>query len=577
MADPAAGGKMSGAEALLKLLARMGVERIFASPGSEWSPLYEALAKPHAAGEIPEYLSTRHEETAVAMASGYAKVTGKLPAVIIHTTVGSLHATMALRGALHERVPMVVLAGESIAFGEAEGHDPGHQWLRVLADMGGPAALVERCVKSSHRLHASAILERTIVRACQLATAEPQGPVFVSVPMEFLFEQIALDDRDDAVRVPAPMVPVETIESIAEDLARAKNPVIVTEELGRDPRAVERLVTIAELLGAPVLETWNLSYVNFPRTHPLYAGAGATDFAAGYIRDSDCVFLVETVVPWHPPSALPGPGTKVIALGTDPLQSHLPISGARAATIAAGDVERSLALLRERLAQKVASGTRAAAMQRWRGLHEERRQAQREEARGAGKRKPIDTRWVAHELDEALPADAIVVNETITHRRALHRHLSRLTPGRYIEGCYGGLGTGTGTALGVKSAMPDRPVVLLIGDGTFNYNPVLAALGASQEHKLPLLIVLFNNQGYLSQKSGVPAHFPDGWAVKSKRFIGISIAPSPDYAGLAPLFGGYGERVEDPAEVRPALKRGLDAVAGGRLAILELRLEPTNA
>jgi acetolactate synthase-1/2/3 large subunit len=309
----------------------------------------------------------------------------------------------------------------------------------------------------------------------------------------------------------------------------------------------------------------------------LYAGAGPTDLAAEYVRDSDCVFLVETVVPWHPPSALPGPGTKVIALGTDPLQAHLPISGARAATIVAGDVERSLALLRERLAQKVASGTRAAAMERWRVRHEERRAKQREEARASGTRKPIDTRWVAHELDEALPADAIVVNETITHRRALHRYLSRLTPGRYIEGCYGGLGTGTGTALGVKSAMPDRPVVLLIGDGTFNYNPVLASLGAAQEHRLPLLIVLFNNQGYLSQKSGVPAHFPDGWAVKSKRFAGTSIVPSPDYAGLAPLFGGYGERVEDPAEVRAALKRGLEAIAGGRLAILDVRLEPTNA
>jgi acetolactate synthase I/II/III large subunit len=567
----------SGAEAVLKLLRRMGVERIFASPGSEWSPLYEALAKPQAPGEIPEYVSTRHEETAVAMASGYAKITGKLPAVVIHTTVGSLHATMALRAALHERVPMVVLAGESIGFGETQGHDPGHQWLRVLADIGGPAALVERCVKRSFALNTSAILPQTIVRACQLAGAEPQGPVFVSVPMEFLFEKVCIDGRADAVRLPAPVAAAETVEAIATELAAAKSPVILSEELGRHPRAVEHLVTIAELLGAPVLETWNVSYANFPRTHPLYAGAGATDFVAEYVRGSDCVLLVEAVVPWHPPSALPGPGTKVIALGADPLQSHLPVSGARAGIVAAGDPERSLALLRERLAQKVASGTRAAAMERWRVRHEERRRTQREEARAAGARKPIDTRWVAHELNEALPADAIVVNETITHRRALHRHLTSLTPGRFIEGCYGGLGTGTGTALGVKSAMPDRSVVLLIGDGSFNYNPVLASLGAAQEHGLPVLVVLFNNFGYLSQKSGVPAHFPDGWAVRSGRFAGTSIVPSPDYAGLAPLFGGYGEKVEDPGEVRAALGRGLEAIARGRTAILDVRLEPTNA
>lgn len=100
---------LSGAEAFLRLLRQMGVEQIFASPGSEWAPVWEHLAKPYGSGaEIPAYLSTRHEEVAVAMASGYAKACGKLAAVMIHTTVGALHATMALRAARHERVPMVV-------------------------------------------------------------------------------------------------------------------------------------------------------------------------------------------------------------------------------------------------------------------------------------------------------------------------------------------------------------------------------------------------------------------------------------------------------------------------------------
>jgi len=104
---------LSGAEALLRVLARMGVDKIFASPGSEWSPVWEAYAKARAQSEgVPLYISSRHEEIAVGMASGYAKASGKLAAVMIHTTVGSLHAAMALRGAFHEQVPMVVLAGE---------------------------------------------------------------------------------------------------------------------------------------------------------------------------------------------------------------------------------------------------------------------------------------------------------------------------------------------------------------------------------------------------------------------------------------------------------------------------------
>src|SRR3974390_2730879 len=93
--------RMTGAETLLRTLRRMGVEKIFASPGSDWAPLWEALASPSAREEFPEYLSSRHEETAIAMASGYAKATGKLPAVVLPTTVGALHATMGMTAALH--------------------------------------------------------------------------------------------------------------------------------------------------------------------------------------------------------------------------------------------------------------------------------------------------------------------------------------------------------------------------------------------------------------------------------------------------------------------------------------------
>src|SRR5574342_777538 len=141
---------LTGAETLLRVLAHMGVERIFASPGSEWAPVWEAFAKAKAQSEgVPQYITSRHEEVAVGMASGYAKASGKLPAVMIHTTVGALHATMAMRGALHEQVPMGVFAGESIGFGEDGGPDVGGQWLSHLADMGGPAKLVDHTVKWS--------------------------------------------------------------------------------------------------------------------------------------------------------------------------------------------------------------------------------------------------------------------------------------------------------------------------------------------------------------------------------------------------------------------------------------------
>ena len=170
----------------------------------------------------------------------------------------------------------------------------------------------------------------------------------------------------------------------------------------------------------------------------------------------------------------------------------------------------------------------------------------------------------------------MVVEETITHRLAIHRYLDGLKPGSFFAGCIGGLGTGLSTALGVKAANPKRPMVCLIGDGSFNYDPVPAAFGAVQEHNLPMLIIMFNNQGYLSQKSGIPRYYPDGHAVKTNNFSGLHIVPCPEYAAMAKVFDGYGEKVEEPGEVRKAVERGLRAVAGGQLALIDVRLKPVE-
>ena len=188
----------------------------------------------------------------------------------------------------------------------------------------------------------------------------------------------------------------------------------------------------------------------------------------------------------------------------------------------------------------------------------------------------MDTRWVAHEISLVLPADAMVVEETITHRLAIHQYLDELKPGSFFNGCVGGLGTGLSTALGVKAANPGRPVICLIGDGSFNYDPVPAVYGAAQEHHLPFLTIMFNNQGYLSQKSGVPKYYPDGWAVKTNNYSGLHIGPCPEYSTIITAFGGYGERVEDPGEVRNAIKRGLDALKNGQSALLDIRLQPVE-
>ena len=127
-----------------------------------------------------------------------------------------------------------------------------------------------------------------------------------------------------------------------------------------------------------------------------------------------------------------------------------------------------------------------------------------------------------------------------------------------------------------EHAAPERPVVLAIGDGSFYYNAVPAAFGACQELGLPLLVVLFDNGGYASQKNDVVREYPEGWAVRTGKFIGTSITPRPDYVMLARAFGGEGERVEKPAEVRGALQRGLESIGKGRLALVHVVLPAIN-
>jgi acetolactate synthase-1/2/3 large subunit len=398
----------------------------------------------------------------------------------------------------------------------------------------------------------------------------------VSVPAEYLMEtMVAGAPAVAALPRPAEVAPA-VIDEIAQALCHARQPVIVTEEAGRDRAAVSSLVALAESLGAPVFEAWQPYYVNFPRTHPLYGGIVHEDMPDA-LAQADVIFLVEAVAPWHPPSAAPRDGTRVLVLGEDPLHSRLPFWGFRADLIAAGEVGPSLERLVERVRQIVPPGSRRAKIAHWGERHERERATRRDAARSAGSGTTLENRWIAHELNQVLPDDAILVNETITHRLDLLRLHERAGAGGFYEASYGGLGVGLGLALGVKHAQPDRPVVCTIGDGAFHYNPVVGSFGAAQEHRLPILVVLFDNAGYLSQRTDVATYHPGGAAVTRGRFGGTSIAPRPDYVLLARAYGGTGEKVERPSDVRPALQRGLEAVGGGQLALVHLALEPVGS
>ncbi len=557
---------MNGAAVFIDILNGHGVDTIFCSPGSEWPPVWEELARRKEAGEpCPRYFNVRHEEAAVAMASGYVKATGRMAAVLIHTAPGTLNAGLGLRSALHEELPMLVCCGESIDFGEMPEFDPGGQWVRYLADIGGPVKYAAGCTKWSLGVNSRAILASSVHRACQIAMSPPHGPVFLSIPFEFIHAPVA-GPVPRSYPKPAPAGACANVGEAVDVIRTSNRPLIIADTAGKDPEAIEQLVTFSELLSAPVVESSRQMYFNFPREHRLHGGFDPH----AYLADADLVFLVGAIAPWHPPSAGPR-NAKVITLDVNPLRPDLPYWGYQIDMSLAGDIAASLKAILAGLGKTPPSIDPA-----WREKavsdNATRRRNWLQIANDGKTKRPIEPYWFCHKLNDELPDGCIVVEETITHRMPIVQMLTRVGAGRYFGAESGGLGLGMGVALGIKSVRQDAPVVALIGDGSFNYNPVLACLGYAWEYRQPIITIVMNNGGYLSMQRGITALYPQGWAARSNTFFGHGISPNPNYAALADAFEAHGELIEQPDQIAPALQRAFAAERQGKSSVLDVRL-----
>lgn len=565
---------MHGGKALVKIFERAGVDYIFSSPGTEWPPVWEALAEAEERGDNrPRYINCRHEALAVAMASGYTKVTGRPQAVLLHATAGPLNAAMYLRAAYQERVPMVVCCGETAAFGEESRlPDPGNQWIHDLTDIGGPAELLRRCVKWSERVTSSTILVSSVERAMQIALEPPAGPVLLGVPFECLLDEVSLPEDNRPNRVArAIAVDEAAIQEAVDLLLRAQSPVLVTEHVGRDASAVNPLVELCESLAIPVMESFRPAFLNFPRNHPLYL-----PYDPRRIESADLVLVADAVSPWYPIRKGPKAGAKVVFLGDEYPYSRLPFWGYKADLALIAPPAATLARLLGRVkASEAFAGNRPAYEERSRRIREEHDKQMTTLQRDAVEHKndiPVDPRWLCQALNESIPPNGVIVEETTVHRTLIQNMIPRTQPMSYIARVTGGLGVSLGYALGAKLALKDRPVFVLIGDGGFHYNPVPSCLGLAQEYSLPIIVVVFNNQRYLSMERGLLRYYPDGAAKKTGVHFGGPILPNPDYRLYADIYGGYGVRVTDPKDIQPAVARALEHGAAGRLAVIDVVL-----
>jgi len=562
---------IDGGEALLQAFRACGADYIFCCSGSEWAPVWEAVARRHLDGEPgPQYLDLWHETVAAGMAAGYTVITRRPQPVLLHAGPGLLQGSCAIHGALLSGVPMLVLSSESITYGERPGQDPGSQWYRNLSLVGGPHTLVPGAFKWANQAPTIETLYEMILRTTELSQRSPAGPCYLNVPVEVLLDVWKPPPSQKPLAAPGRKItPPEEIEQLAERLRAAIHPLVLTETAGRDSAAYWALTNLCELLAIPVIESQGAVVSNFPRSHPMHLGSNADLLC----KDADLVLLVNCRAPWYPPSAKPT-RARIIVIDEVPQRPHIVYQVLNADQYLEGAVADTLQMTLAALKQRpLPEATIAERRLRHTAAHQAMVAAQdQSEETAASATGKINAVHLVSELRTLSSPDAIFVDETITHSRILQQHLKLDRPDSYFY-VQGGLGQGIAVALGIKLAARNRPVVLAIGDGSFLYNPILPSLAAARTLDLPILIVVFNNRQYLSMKLNHLRAYPDGAAVATKTFPGTDLTAQPDLASFAAPFGMLGTTVEAPAMLRPALAAALANVAAGRGAILNVLLD----
>jgi acetolactate synthase I/II/III large subunit len=490
-----------------------------------------------------------------------------MQAVLLHAGAGLLQGTCGIHGALLAEVPLLIFSAEAVTYGERAGADPGSQWYRNLSIVGGPHGLVDGIVKWANQVGSVETLYEMAKRAGELARRAPAGPVYLNVPVEVLLDVWSAPQFKQVTAAPAKRIsPPDEIDALVRSVATAENPVILSESAGRDPDAFHALVKFAEAFAIPVVETQGTVSGNFPKDHPLYLGSRLEPFMAS----TDLVLLVACRAPWYPPSNRP-PQAKTIVIDPTPQRPHMVHQVLFADAYLEGDIASTLRAAADRAPGMIDAKRRAERLDRHaaahRGLCAEIEAAETKAVAGDA----IAPVALVKALRETLPGDTIFVDETITHSGVVQQHLDWSAPKRYFY-VQGGLGQGIGVAIGIKMAAPAKPVVLLVGDGTFLYNPIVQALGAAKNNNAPILIVIFNNKKYLSMKFNHLRAYPDSVAVKQNLFHGVELDNQPPLHRFGEPYGMHCAEVSNLAELVPALRAAAASVANGRTAILNVML-----
>ena len=421
--------------AMLDALQEAGVSYIFANFGSDHPALVEAIAEARAVGRpIPAVVTCPNEMVAMSCAQGYAQLSGRAQAVVVHVDCGTQSLGGAVHNAAKARIPIFVFAGMSPFSQEGEARGSRNEFIHWFQDVHDQRGIVRQYMKYDNEIRTAHNVKQIVHRSLQIARSDPKGPVYLVGARETMEEEtrnIAIDVADWSPIAPTPL-PEAAVFDLVDAIQRARRPLVVTSYLGRNSAALTELVRFCNQLGVGVLESAP-NTVNYPHSDALYQGNHWNHpFQNRALAEADLVLVVDSDVPWIPTVSKPKDDAPIITIDVDPLKQSTPLWYIKARRSYRADAATALAQLNACL-DHVEIDVEAA---------ERRRQhyAERHLERGADLARletpsgdVVTPEYLTACVRRQVGLDAIIVNEGITNYPAICDHMAREKPGKPAE------------------------------------------------------------------------------------------------------------------------------------------------
>jgi len=574
-----------GSDFMVDVLKTLDLDYCAISPASMFRGVHEAIVN-YGKNVKPELLTCTHEEIAVSMAQGYAKIEGKPMAVMTHGTVGLQHAAMALYNSFCDRVPIYLMVGNII---DANKRAPGGDWVHSAQD---PASLVRDFVKWDDQPASLQHFAESAVRAYKIATTPPMAPVMLSLDTELQENPIA---DAESLRIPKlakvapPQGDANAIVETAKLLVAAEHPVLIVDRMVRTQAGMDQLVELAEVLQCPVVDQGGR--LNFPTRHPLNHSFRRNTLVA----QADVIVGIELNDYWGAVNLYDDrivrrgrpnykPSAKMVSIGVRDLFTKANYQEfqryAELDIAIGGDGEATLLALIEAVKRAVDPSRKSAYEARGKKLAAAKL-AQvdqfKSDATIGWDASPITMgRLCAEVYAQVYRDDWSLVGNGIRNEWPLR--LWNFDKSYRWNGASGGGGVGYNAPASLGAALANknhgRLTITINGDGDLMFTP--GTLWTAAHHRIPILYVVHNNRAYHQEYMYLQTMANRRARGVENAHIGTTLTdPDIDYAALAKSLGVYGEGpISDPNELAPALARTLAKVRRGEPALIDVVTEP---